>query len=118
MEPLVWVSGGVLLLLGAVAPVASRWRRGRQTAGAEARARSRYERLGHQIELLPAAGTTEADPAARAATLARRARERWHSTGAILAAASSPEEFQLAERTAAEGSALAEQARRAGRSRR
>ncbi|APU16831.1 hypothetical protein UA74_24065 [Actinoalloteichus fjordicus] len=118
MDLLVWVSGGVLLLLGAVAPVAGRWWAGRGTAGAEARARSRYERLGHQVDLLAAAETSGADRASAGAVQARRARERWNSTGAILATASSTEEFRLAERTAEEGLSLVVQARNAARSRR
>lgn len=93
-----WIGvGGIVLVAGALVPVLSHRRRG--AAGAEIRARAAYLELAHHVEVPPPVphGDEHAGP------LLRHATERWHSAGAVLASASTPEEFRLAEDIAGEG---------------
>ncbi|GAB2913873.1 hypothetical protein GCM10027047_09780 [Rhodococcus aerolatus] len=72
-------------------------------AGARSRARSAHAELGHHVEALPPGGGPGSGTGDE---LLARARERWTSAGAALAAARSAGELAVAERTAAEGLAL------------
>ncbi|WP_216214093.1 hypothetical protein [Amycolatopsis aidingensis] len=100
-----WIGlAAAVLACGALLPVLVRRR---HTAGdEEISARARYLRLGHYVDI-PEPST---DP--EAATLLRKARERWHSAGAILATASSEKDFEMAERLAGQGLKLVRQAYR------
>ncbi|OLF12565.1 hypothetical protein [Actinophytocola xanthii] len=64
-------------------------------------ARSRYYQLGHYVE--DSVVTPEQVEDEDAAALLRTARERWLSTGAILAKAVTEGEFAQAERVAVQG---------------
>jgi hypothetical protein len=86
------MAAGAVLVAGALVPLL---RRGPGLRAARARARSAHARLGHLL------ATVAADP-----DTARRARERWTTTGALLAHAATAEDLALAERTAAEGIGL------------
>lgn len=94
----VWISVAALVLAaGALVPVlVGRSHRLRSNDEAVA-ARSRHSMLALYVE----------DPAVTddelAAELLRRARERWHTAGSVLAGARTEEDFRQAERIANEG---------------
>lgn len=93
----VWLAGAAVLLSGAVLPL---WRlrsTKRSREGAAARIRADASRLEHGLATLPAGG----DPVAE--RLVEEARERWLTTGALLARARGPQEYEVAARTVEEG---------------
>jgi len=87
-----WVLGGLLLAGAALLPGRLAASRRRTLAAARASAEAAYQRLGFAVE------TATAGSGALA-----RARERWHTAGALLADASSAEQCAVAERCAREG---------------
>jgi hypothetical protein len=87
----------VVIGIGALGPALAGRNKRAEGDGAAIAARDKYELLGHYVE--DPAATDNAD----AADLLRKARERWNSAGAILAYARSRDDYQLAERVAAEG---------------
>ncbi|GAB3497904.1 hypothetical protein [Amycolatopsis cihanbeyliensis] len=100
-----WIGlAAAVLACGALVPVLVRRR---HTGGdEEISARARYLRLGHYVDVPEPADDPEA------ATLLRKARERWHSSGAILATAASEKDFEMAGRLARQGLRLVGQAYR------
>ncbi|ACU95651.1 MAG: hypothetical protein ACOX8C_17755 [Saccharomonospora viridis] len=93
-----WLTlAGLVLVAGALVPVLPR--RERRSDAAETRARSAYLLLGHHVDPPPPAPEGDAETEA----LFRRAIERWHSAGGVLAEATTREEFALAQRIAEEG---------------
>jgi hypothetical protein len=77
-------------------------------------ARSRYHQLAHYVE--DSVASPEQVDDETAAALLRRARERWLSSGAILAEAATEADFVHAERVAVEGlRAVADAYERLGR---
>lgn len=101
-----WIIGGVFLLAGAVVPMWSIGARKRAVEGAQARARTAYERLAFCVE------TVQAGDDPYATQLLADARERWHTTGAVLAGATTPGEYKVAEQTAQQGLRWIAEARR------
>lgn len=90
-----WLLGALLLVAGAAVPAGWSWHRSRMDA-AQAQARSCYEELGYLVETVTATEPGGAQALARAT-------ERWHSAGAVLAAARSDADYRIAERTARQG---------------
>ncbi|WP_024877816.1 hypothetical protein [Saccharomonospora piscinae] len=93
-----WLVGPLVLGAGALVPVLLRRRRP-DPGGFEVRARAACLRLAHHVEVPPPVPPGDD----HTTTLLRRATERWHSAGAVLADAATAEEFRLAERIATEG---------------
>ncbi|HEY3748893.1 MAG TPA: hypothetical protein VGL80_06820 [Pseudonocardiaceae bacterium] len=94
----VWIVVAVVVIgIGALGPALAGRNKRADGGGAATAARDKYELLGHYVE----------DPVATdnedAAGLLRQGRERWNSAGAILSYARSGDDYQLAERVAAEG---------------
>lgn len=111
---MIWVWIGIAVVLvaaGALVPVLSgRDHRLRSNDEAVA-ARSRYHQLGHYVE----DGVEPLDDE-KAMALLRTAQERYHTTGATLARATTEEDFLLALRIAEEGlAAVADAYARIGR---
>lgn len=111
---MIWVWVGIAVVLvaaGALVPVLS-GRNNRLRSNDEAvAARSRYNQLGHYVE----DGVEQLDDE-QAMALLRTARERYNTTGATLAIASTEEDFLLAMRIAEEGlTAVADAYARIGR---
>lgn len=100
---------GVLALLGvgggALYYASARKRRLRQQEGSRADVTSLYDRLGADVSNLSAGD----DPVARQALA--DAAERYNATGALLAQADTPGEYEAARRTVVEGLAAARLAR-------
>lgn len=95
----------VILLVGALVPLLGRSRRKRLSSNDEAiAARAAYNKLGFHVEDPPAASD------AAAADLLAQARERWNTTGGMLARARSEKDFTLAQQTAEQGLALVKDA--------
>jgi type II secretory pathway pseudopilin PulG len=95
----------VILLAGTLLPLLGRARRKRLSSNDEAiAARAAYNKLGFHVEDLPATDD------AGAADLLAQARERWNTTGAMLARARSEKDFTLAQQTAEQGLALVKDA--------
>jgi hypothetical protein len=95
---IIWIAVAVVVVgIGALGPALAGRHKRADGGGAAISARNRYELLGHYVE----------DPTATddegAADLLRKGKERWNSAGAILAYARSADDYQLAERVAAEG---------------
>ncbi|HEX5405790.1 MAG TPA: hypothetical protein VFX16_26240 [Pseudonocardiaceae bacterium] len=90
----------VVICIGALGPVLA-WRNKRtddgKGGGPAIAAQDKYQLLGHYVE--DPVATDDEDVAA----LLRNGRERWNSAGAILAYARSGDDYQMAERVAAEG---------------
>ena len=110
---MIWVWIGIAVVLvaaGALVPVLA-GRNNRLTSNDEAvAARSRYHQLGHYAE-----DAEELDDEQATAHM-RTARERYHTAGAMLARATTEEDFLLAMRVAEEGlAAVAEAYARIGR---
>jgi hypothetical protein len=108
----VWIGIAVVLVAaGALVPVLS-GRNNRLRSNDEAvAARSRYHQLGHYVE-----DGVESLEDEQAMTLLRTARERYDTTGATLARATTEEDFLLAMRIAEEGlAAVADAYARIGR---
>lgn len=113
---MIWVWVGIAVVLvaaGALVPVLS-GRNNRLRSNDEAvAARSRYHQLGHYVE----DGVERLDDE-QAMALLRTARERYDTTGAALARATTEEDFLLALRIAEEGlAAVADAYARIGRTR-
>ena len=88
----------VILVVGGLLPLLGRARRKRLSSNDEAiAARAAYSKLAFHVEDPPA--TADAD----AADLLAQARERWNTTGAMLARARSEKDFTLAEDIAKQG---------------
>jgi hypothetical protein len=107
----IWIGIAVVLVAaGALVPVLA-GRNNRLTSNDEAvAARSRYHQLGHYVE------DAEQLDDEQATALLRTARERYHTTGATLAGATTEKDFLLALRIAEEGlAAVAEAYARIGR---
>lgn len=104
-----------LVAAGALTPVLSGRRQRALRSNDEAvAARSRHHQLGHYVE--DAVVTPEQVGDERAADLLRTARERWLTTGALLARASTEADFRHAEEVAVEGlAAVADAYARLGR---
>ncbi|TDQ05935.1 hypothetical protein [Labedaea rhizosphaerae] len=95
----------VILVAGALLPLVGRSRRRRLAGNDEAiAARAAYSKLGFYVEDLPAAADADA------ADLLAQARERWNTTGAMLARARSEKDFTLAQATAEQGLGLVKDA--------
>jgi hypothetical protein len=108
----IWIGIAVVLVAaGALVPVLS-GRNDRLTSNDEAvAARSRYHQLGHYVE-----DGVEQLADEQATALLRTARERYNTTGAALARATTEEDFLLALRIAEEGlTAVADAYARIGR---
>lgn len=98
MLPLIPIVLGVgAITVGAAAPLLRRRSRRHEMDAAKAGARAVYHRLGFCVE------TVDAGADAAAVEAMRRAEERWHTTGALLADADTVEECRVAEQTAREG---------------
>jgi len=108
----VWVAIAVVLVAaGALVPVLSGRNNALRSNDEAVAARSRYHQLGHYVE----DGVEQVDDVAAAALL-RTARERYDTTGATLAMATTEADFRLAERIAEEGlAAVADAYARIGR---
>jgi len=112
----VWIALAVLLVAaGALTPVLTGRRQRALRGNDEAvAARSRYHQLGHYVEdtvLTPDQVDDE-----QAASLLRTARERWLTTGSVLARASTEADFTHAEEVAVQGlAAVADAYTRLGR---
>lgn len=99
-----WLVGVAALAVGAVVPLVRLRARKRAFEGAQTRARAAAARLGYCVETLHGGDD-------RAAThLLLDATERWHTAGALLATAGSPQECDVAASTAAEGLAAVRRA--------
>jgi type II secretory pathway pseudopilin PulG len=112
----VWIVVAVLLVAaGALIPVLTGRRQQALRSNDEAvAARSRYHQLGHYVD--DSVATPEQVDDERAAALLRTARERWLTTGAMLARASTEADFTHAEEIAVQGlHAVADAYRRLGR---
>jgi hypothetical protein len=112
----VWIVVAVVLVAaGALTPVLTgRGRRALRGNDEAVAARSRYHQLGHYVEDAVASPEQVGDD--RAAALLRTARERWLTTGAMLAAATTEADFTHAEEVAVEGlRAVADACARLGR---
>ena len=95
----------VILVAGALLPLVGRSRRNRLAGNDEAiAARAAYNKLGFYVEDRPAAAN------GAAAELLAQARERWNTTGAMLARARSEKDFTLAQQTAEQGLELVKDA--------
>jgi hypothetical protein len=96
----VWITVAVVVVaLAALLPVLA-GRRTTRGGGAATSARARYALLGHYVENpVPATDPTADD-------LLRRATERWHTCGGLLASARSTEDYALAQGVADEGMTL------------
>ncbi|MBB3666342.1 MULTISPECIES: hypothetical protein [Prauserella salsuginis group] len=98
MLPIIPLAIGVgAVVAGAALPARRRSEHRRELAAATATARAAHNRLGFCLETL-----APGDNAAAADSLAR-ARERWHTTGALLAEATTAEECRVADEVAAAG---------------
>ncbi len=116
---MIWVWIGIAVVLvaaGALVPVLSgRDHRLRSNDEAVA-ARSRYHQLGHYVEDTVGMGPVESLDDEKAIALLRTAHERYNTTGATLARATTEEDFLLALRIAEEGlAAVADAYARIGR---
>jgi type II secretory pathway pseudopilin PulG len=112
----VWIALAVLLVAaGALTPVLTGRRRRALRSNDEAvAARSRYHQLGHYVE--DTVVTPDQVDDEQAAVLLRTARERWLTTGAALARASTEADFAHAEEIAVQGlTAVADAYARLGR---
>lgn len=99
----IWIVVAVVLIAaGALTPVLTGRRQRALRSNDEAvAARSRYHQLGHYVE--DTVVTPEQVDDERAAALLRTARERWLTTGAMLARASTEADFTHAEEVAIQG---------------
>ncbi|GAA1192599.1 hypothetical protein [Prauserella alba] len=98
MLPIIPLAIGVgAVVAGAALPARRRGERRREFAAAAASVRAAYNRLGFCLDTL-----TPGEDAAAADSLAR-ARERWHTTGALLSEATTAEECRVAAEVAAAG---------------
>jgi hypothetical protein len=106
----------VLVAAGALTPVLTGRRQRALRSNDEAvAARSRYHQLGHYVE--DAVVTPEQVDDERVAALLRTARERWLTTGAMLARATTEADFTHAEQVANQGlNAVVDAYARLGRS--
>ncbi|HEX2133422.1 MAG TPA: hypothetical protein VHH15_17880 [Actinophytocola sp.] len=112
----VWIVVAVALVAaGALTPVLTGRRRRALRGNDEAvAARSRHHQLGHYVE--DTVVTPDRVDDERAAALLRTARERWLTTGALLANATTEADFTHAEETALQGlTAVADAYTRLGR---
>ncbi|MGH3757610.1 hypothetical protein [Actinophytocola sp.] len=104
MLPLVPIVIGLgAVAVGAVPALRARSRR-HETDAARARARATCHRLGFGVETVAGAGHPQASEELR------RAEERWHTAGALLARANTTEECTVAGQVATEGLAHLERA--------
>lgn len=95
----------VILVVGGMLPLLGRARRKRLSSNDEAiAARAAYSRLAFYVEDPPATGDADA------AELLAKARERWNTTGGMLASARSEKDFMLAEDVAKQGLVLVREA--------